>query len=132
MLDWRYLNTQSDLAEAAQNLRVKRACAGVFGHTHRVAAFCHGVHPMPRSQTDVFFAKLDVLRRDPVVLNCGSIGQPRDKINREHVLWIELSTQTLKSWFQPIVYDFHGHLSDLDGSDLIPEAKERIRAFHIL
>ena len=129
--DWRYLNAQSDFDEAAQTLRVNQACAGVFGHTHRVAAFYRGMHPIPLSQTDAFLAKLDVLRRDPIVLNCGSVGQPRDKINREHVLWIEISAQTFKCWFQPIFYDVDGHLSDLDNSDLIPEAKEHIRGFHI-
>jgi hypothetical protein len=46
-------------------------------------------------------------------------------------LLIEISVQTFKYWFQPMFYDVDGHLSDLDNSDLIPEAKERIRGFHI-
>ena len=129
--DWRYLNTQSGFTEATQTLRKNEACAGVFGHTHRISAFYRGVHPIPLSQTDAFLEKLDVLRRDPIVLNCGSVGQPRDKINREYVLWVEISAQTFKCWFQSIFYDVDGHLSDLDNSDLIPEAKERIRRFHI-
>lgn len=129
-LDWRYLNAQSDFDEAVQTLQVKQACAGVFGHTHRATAFYRGAHPFPLSQTDAFFAKLDVLRSDPIVLNCGSIGQPRDKINREHVLWVEISAQIFKFWFQNIIYDSELHVFDIDNSDLIPEAKERIRSFH--
>ncbi len=128
--NWRYLNTQSDLAEAAQALRENQACAGVFGHTHRIAAYYRGVPSTPLKKSNAFFVEFDNLRRDPIVLNCGSVGQPRDKINREHVLWIETSAQAYKYWFQPIFYDVDGHLSDLDTSDLIPEAKARIRGFH--
>ena len=130
-LNWRYLNAESDFDDAAQTLRVNQACAGVFGHTHRVAAFCRGAL-ISLPQTYPFLAKLDDLRCDPIVLNCGSIGQPRDKINRENILWIETSTQTFRFWFQPIFYDFDGYLSDLDKSNLFPDAKERIRQFHIL
>ena len=129
-IDWRYLNKQSDFEEAAQTLKVRQACAGIFGHTHRIAAFHRNMHSSSIAETNAFLLKLDTLRLDPIVLNCGSVGQPRDKINRECVLWIEKSAKTFKFWFEPIFYDVEGHLSDLYQSNLLPEAKERISRFH--
>jgi len=129
--NWRYLNTQADMEDAANTLHMKQACVGVFGHTHRIAIFHGGVHQLPLSQNDPFLENLGVLNCNPVVLNCGSVGQPRDKNNREHVLWVETSAQAVKCWFQPIFYEVEGHLADLEESTLIAEAKRRIRAFHI-
>jgi len=130
-LDWRYLNTATDLQDASGMLSDMGVHAGVFGHTHRIMLFQNQLNPLPISKASKF--STDVLQpsQPPIILNCGSVGQPRDIVNREHILVIDVDNKSLHCWFEPIVYDVEAHLADIRNSKLSPEAINHICSFHI-
>ena len=129
-LNWRYLNTSADLQDASNALNVMGVHAGVFGHTHRMMLFQNQLNALPLTRASKFRTEVFKTPQTPIILNCGSVGQPRDRINREHILVIEADNHNLQCWFEPIVYDVAAHIADIRNSDLTPEAKERICNFH--
>jgi len=73
--DWRYLECETVLAEAFDELAIKKCSIGIFGHSHRqmISLGGRGSQLVPR--VDRFFAEDD----GPYIVNAGSVGQPRGK-----------------------------------------------------
>jgi len=129
--NWRYLNSDNDLTEASDALREYKLPLGVFGHTHRMMVFQRRLYPLPIGRVAQFNTDNSRIRPEPLILNCGSVGQPRDKSNREHILVIDSHYQSYTYWFKPIEYDIDAHIADIMKSNLSPEAKNRVCQFHL-
>jgi diadenosine tetraphosphatase ApaH/serine/threonine PP2A family protein phosphatase len=91
---WRYLNQLDDYAEAARCLRDRDLRVGVFGHTHRPRIV---EWPSGRGLTDErrssVYAWKGVGLDDALLLNAGSVGQPRGKGGPAHVMWITVEEE---------------------------------------
>lgn len=129
-LNWRYLNSIEDLQEASDALDALNCHVGVFGHTHRMTLFQSQLRSLPITRETAFFVDISRGPLSPTILNCGSIGQPRDRLNREHILVIEKDHLGFHFWFEPIGYDIEAHITDIRKSSLTPEAKDRICKYH--
>lgn len=116
--DWTYLNSGDDVARASTVLDARGYRAGVFGHTHR--ARWHRDDP-PRG-TSLAWNEPHAL-----VLNVGSVGQPRDGTGRS--LIVRLDTEQLRATFEPIDYDVAGHVQTLRASGLPSPVIDRLVAF---
>lgn len=126
--DWRYLNSDSEHAEACAVLRQQELVAGVFGHTHRakiyagaLSAFLDIEMPLVLRQTD-----------GPFVLNAGSIGQPRSCVSHTvHVLFLERGAAGISTHFQPFAYDVSAHVAAVQASDMSSATVEKLVSFFV-
>lgn len=127
--DWRYLNSTDDHQVAAQWLTARKYRAGCFGHTHRIKLFQRDRFlRLPIKQAQVLGN--EALIADCLVINAGSIGQPRDRANGEHVLWLSSDSNGLSVQFDPLDFDIDHHRRAIGQSDLPAKVKNRILAFH--
>lgn len=114
--NWRYLNQVDDYADAAQALRERDLRVGVFGHTHRVRIV---EWPSGRGVTDerrtALYAWKALGLEDALILNAGSVGQPRSKGPPCHVMWVTVEEEV-----------------DVDVAAVPYAVEEHVRALHAL
>ena len=71
--DWSYIETETKIAEASKKLEKQKFFCGVFGHSHR-QYILQGSSLFSNS----FYSNLKDLKA-PVIVNAGSVGQPRGR-----------------------------------------------------
>lgn len=124
--DWTYLNTPQDHAQAAAALAFRGLRAGVFGHTHRAKVYS--------TRQPVGFLEAGQAPRTHcsgiVVLNAGSIGQPRASAPREVILWLDAAQDGFTHAFVPLAYDVAAHTGAIRRSDLPMQVKARCLDYH--
>lgn len=101
--DWRYLNSESDYAEAAATLVEEGASAGLFGHTHRAASFANG---------HLVTEPAGVLRLDrgaPHIFNPGSLGQSRTPTNACTMAWLTGTERGVTAHLVAVPFDVAAH-----------------------
>lgn len=118
--DWTYVESAETLTRARATLRERGLRAGVFGHTHR-----------PRWNGAVV-DELDHRWRDqdePLIVNVGAIGQPRDQSGLSWVARLTLQPQAITCAFDSITYDVGAHLEVVDSAGLQTESVAQIVSF---
>jgi diadenosine tetraphosphatase ApaH/serine/threonine PP2A family protein phosphatase len=117
---WEYVTTTG---AARTNLEAIRSRHGLNGHTHVPIAFSlEGdntgvVHPEAQSE-----ASLDGAR---MLINPGSVGQPRDGDPRSSYLTLDLATRRI-TWHR-VAYDIEAVQSRMQAADLPSRLVERLR-----
>lgn len=134
--NWRYLRTIQDHADAAAALRARDLRVGVFGHTHRAR-----IVPWP-GLLDLGAECLSLRDWQPVgeadalVVNVGSVGQPR---NLTATSMVGCMTRTPDARgatsvdidILPLSYDVDGHLASLQKLPLSPGTIGALQAFFV-
>jgi predicted phosphodiesterase len=126
--DWRYLNTDDELAAAAEQLATRPEPIGVFGHTHRRLAFHWEPtgHRRSRDAVDVAPVAGSPAR---LILNPGSIGQPRERDATSSFLRLTQRSGATRAEFVTIDYDVEAHLRSLRALPLGAAAIDRLCGF---
>ena len=71
--DWSYIETEKKITEAIKQLEKQKFLCGVFGHSHR-----QYILQGPSLFNNSFCSNLEDLKT-PVIVNVGSVGQPRGR-----------------------------------------------------
>lgn len=130
--NWDYLEDEEELLEASNMLRLRGAEVGIFGHSHRpkiIAVSDDGginyiddncIYLPPQSE-----------RGDIVIVNVGSVGQPRYKQGRSTFL---IMREAVKGGCQltlyGVEYDLSSHLNSIKKSTLSDETKKVLVSFY--
>jgi predicted phosphodiesterase len=126
--DWRYLYTTDDAREAAATLRERGFVGGVFGHTHRRQAFrfADGEHE-PSTLGD----RWSVNEQDAhtIIINPGSVGQPRHSDRRSTFLRLERRDGRAHGWVEEIEYDVDAHVRALRESSMSEATRDKLCRF---
>ena len=111
--DWSYLNTDDELAQAAQVLQGRNVRIGVFGHTHRAAVWrTSGRHSLPVNDLPIC-QTVSVDAEVPVLMNAGSVGQPRNSQKASSFAMLSLGKAGVDLEVVPFEYDVEGHKESL-------------------
>jgi hypothetical protein len=104
----RYLVADTDDAPACAALAARGARVGIFGHTHRPR--WRGCGPGAEPPLDEPLAcSLDT----PLLVNAGTVGQPRDLRRRSVILRIAIEADRAGATFEPVDYDVAAHVEAL-------------------
>lgn len=130
--DWRYLNSESSQADAANRLAEREFQVGIFGHTHRakicissdVEGSCRFVN-----QRQLAIDLADETSR--VVANAGSVGQPRCEKAESVLLRVTRENTSFRFQFLTIDYDLNSHLHRLRALPISEDAVERLVRYHL-
>ncbi|MEZ4238643.1 MAG: metallophosphoesterase family protein [Myxococcota bacterium] len=132
--DWRYLNHAEDYSLAAAALQARGVWAGMFGHTHRPRIVrwpaATGVHDEVCPALVGFRPEHE---DDTLVLNAGSVGQPRNLAGRSTVCCVTLGglEDPLDVEIETLEYDVAGHLAAVAALPLSKTARDRLAAFFV-
>jgi predicted phosphodiesterase len=129
--DWRYLNSDVDHRQAAERLEQRGHPIGVFGHTHRRKIFVRQRDGSTAWAADPFECSESALSTSNIVVNPGSIGQPRDRERRSSLLRIDRGSDGVRLAFDSIDYDVEGHLASIRSSRLSERTKARLCSFFV-
>ena len=123
--DWRLLNSLNEHLEAGVALAQRSLDVGVFGHTHR-PRFFDGVRPLGAVPFD---EALEASRGNPIVINAGAVGQPRDGTGQAVLLRLTLTEQTVRATFERVAYDLAAHIAAVRAAKLPSATIERLVNF---
>jgi predicted phosphodiesterase len=123
--DWRYLNSLGNHVEAAVALARRSLDIGVFGHTHR-PRFFDGVRPFGAAPFD---DPLEASRGNPIVINAGAVGQPRDGTGEAVLLRLALAKESVRATFERVSYDLAAHIAAVRAAKLPSATIERLVRF---
>ena len=121
--DWRYLNKAEDHEEARVVLQEQGLSVGVFGHTHRACVYLNG-KLLPAGSTTAD-------GRGTVILNAGSVGQPRDRPRTTYVLLLDAAASAVQATFLPFTYDEREHVRRIMATSMTEETRVRLASFHL-
>lgn len=126
---WAYLTSSEDHRLAAEVLRSRRLSVGVFGHTHRsrIIEFPSELgldDPDRMAATWVPQSDTDVL-----LLNAGSVGQPRNRQAVSTLLELEGDRDGWTVEVHPVEYDVEAHLATLQRLPVSDAAQARLARF---
>ena len=119
--DWSYIEKPQDTHRALQELRKKNVFSGVFGHSHRQLFI--GSKKNALYEMDAYSS--DVNNIDQLIINTGSIGQPRGK-GLGYVLLEIKNDKLLKASFEKIKINFENSIDLIRQTTLSQETKEKL------
>jgi predicted phosphodiesterase len=127
--DWTYLNGMADHRRAADVLLSRGIHVGVFGHTHRGK-----IVTMPEG-TGVDVERPHEAVWEPsdgrcLVLNAGSVGQPRNRAAQPTFLLLDHIGDAWHAKLKLLEYDVDAHIVALSRLPLSSATRERLIAFH--
>jgi len=123
--DWRYLSSLPNHVEAGVALAQRSLDVGVFGHTHR-PRFFDGVRPLGAVPFD---DPLEASRGNPIVINAGAVGQPRDGTGQAVLLRLTLTEKSVRATFERVAYDLAAHIASVRAAKLPSATIERLVRF---
>ena len=65
-------------------------------------------------------------RGNPIVINAGAVGQPRDGTGQAVLLRLTLTEQTVRATFERVAYDLAAHIAAVRAAKLPSATIERI------
>jgi len=127
--DWTYLNGLGDHRRAADVLLARGFHVGVFGHTHRGK-----IVTMPDG-TGVDEEHAHAAIWEPgegrcLVLNAGSVGQPRNRAAQPTFLMLHHIDDAWHAQLSLLEYDVDAHVVALSQLPLSAPTRARLIAFH--
>jgi predicted phosphodiesterase len=135
--DWRYLSTAESSREAAATLRARGRIGGVFGHTHRRGAL-RFAHAREATEGDAGLDgpeelgspwTVDESGAHTVVVNPGSVGQPRHRDGRSTMLRLARDRGVARGESLALSYDVDAHVRALRAHPFTEETRERLCRF---
>lgn len=130
--DWTYLNGPADLAKAAGALRGQGRTAGVFGHTHRAKVAVVGPGGEIRVTTPAGGEGRAVIPAggdDVVVVDPGSVGQPRDAAKASTLLFATSSRAGLALEHVRVPYDVESFRRGIMTAALSPATRAKLLGY---
>jgi predicted phosphodiesterase len=119
--NWSYLEESEDLSKAFQSLYKKQFFSGLFGHSHRQLFV--GKEKDNMLQIDDY--QCDDNKLDHLIINTGSIGQPRGKGAGYIVL--EMKDNSLnKAEFQKITINFDNSIDLINQANFSQETNDKL------
>jgi predicted phosphodiesterase len=131
--DWTYLNTEADLSCAAKVLLSRGYRVGVFGHTHRSMLCCLD-EPESISRRDfcVHVSASELASSAGVIVNPGSVGQPRNETCTSTVLLLTCGPRGIDLELVRFDYDIKAHRDTiLREVSLSESAREKLLGFFL-
>lgn len=122
--DWRYLNSAADCSEAAATLSQAGFRLGAFGHTHRALLFARTLRA-----AEACALPLEGFEESPLVLNPGSLGQPRNADKKPSFVWLRRDAIHLHVAFDWVDYDSGAHVDALARSGLSQPTLARLSRY---
>ena len=119
--DWSYIEKPKDLLRSFKELGRKDVFTGVFGHSHRqlfIGKKKNTLHDM-----DAYHS--DVNNIDQLIINTGSIGQPRGR-GLGYVLLDMNNAKLQKASFKKIKIDFENSIDLILQTKLSEETKKKL------
>ena len=95
--DWSYIEKPKNLYKAFQELHKKKVFAGVFGHSHRQLFI--GIKKNTLYRMNSYSATANNI--DQLIINAGSIGQPRGK-GQGYILLDIINSKLFKASFKKL------------------------------
>lgn len=124
--DWRYLNTEAELRDAAAALGERGHQVGVFGHTHRQKVV--GISGDKVRTSTVHSCSIPAA--DPLtVVDAGSVGQPRNQEKRSFLLRLDSRGGEFEFEFVPIDYDVDKHKALIRDAGLSDTTTDKLMGF---
>jgi predicted phosphodiesterase len=123
--DWRYLNDEQDLADAAECLLTRGFRIGVFGHVHRHRSLL--LHDTGGGE----YGDGDTVNEasSRAVITAGSLGQPRDTGRVASILKLHVDGAKCRSEFVPVEYDVAAHVAGIRASSMSDATKLKLCEF---
>jgi len=119
--NWSYLEEDKDLTKALKSLEDKNFFSGVFGHSHRQLF-------VARNGDDVYeiseYTSEDN-KIDQLIINTGSVGQPRGKGVGYVILEIK-DGELFKADFHKLKVNFDNSLDLISGANFKQETSEKL------
>ena len=128
-LRWAYLNSDADHRRAADVLRERDLHVGVFGHTHRsrIVEFPSGDGLGDDQRETGEWRRAH--ERSVLLLNAGSVGQPRNARSVSTILELEGEPGRWHVRVHPLTYDVSAHLDRLHQVPMPLEYRQRLARF---
>ena len=123
--DWRYLNSDHDHADAASRIAARGLGCGVFGHTHRARIFerrADGAEGFVTATGAHDAARI-------LVLNPGSVGQPRERGAGSSCLRLDVDRHGKDVAIIPIDYATDAHVATIARSTMSDRTKAKLVDF---
>ena len=119
--DWSYIEKPQELHRSFQELRKKNVFSGVFGHSHRQLFICSKKSTL--YEIDAYSSDVNTI--DQLIINTGSIGQPRGK-GLGYVL-LEIKNDKLhKASFEKIIINFENSIDLIRQTKFSQETKKKL------
>ena len=127
--DWRYLNNTGDLRDAAASVYTMGLSVGVFGHTHRSCV--NRVRPGSNLESACSWGVTwrPAARDEVLLVNAGSVGQPRHQNAISSMLEIEIDDHGVRPTIHELRYDVSAHLAATQGLPFDEETRRRLCSF---
>ena len=119
--DWSYIEKPQELYRSFQELRKKRVFSGVFGHSHRQLFI--GSKKNTLYEMDAYSSNVDNL--DQLIINAGSIGQPRGEGLGYVILEIK-NDKLFKASFEKIKINFENSINIIQQSKFSKETEKKL------
>lgn len=124
--NWTYMNKTDDILNAALKLNEKNINAGVFGHTHRNNNYI--VNVVNKTSKSFYDNNLDLnSNKEKLILNPGSIGQPRG--NKPNIMILNIGLANIS--FSNITIDINREIiiDMMNDTTLTLETKNKLNSF---
>jgi predicted phosphodiesterase len=118
--DWSYIEDIKNLEKSLKILRDKNFFSGVFGHSHRQLFMGNKKGMLHEIKEFHFSCNLDQL-----IINTGSIGQPRGN-GLGYVVMDFDGNKLIQASFKPIRINFDNSISLIQRADFSSETKEKL------
>lgn len=132
--DWSYMNEPDAFQRAAQELQRQGKAVGIFAHTHRPGFVRLGGTEMDEidlrqpSPGEVIESQVPS-GGDIVLIDTGSVGQPRDRARRSMFFVLEHKATDFRAAYRPVDYDVEDYLGALHRSGLSEETTARLAGY---
>ncbi len=123
--DWTYMNSCEDIKKCAKSLHTKKINVGIFGHTHRNKR--HIISDNFNICTIYSENTFNFNNNKQLILNSGSIGQPRN--SSLNFMMIEYNNEKLEYKDFAIKVDYGDMIMQIENTDLTPNAKENLKSY---
>ncbi len=122
--DWSYIEKKQDLHRSFQELLKKKVFSGVFGHSHRQLFI--GKKKETLYEMDGYSSNLNNI--DQLIINVGSIGQPRGRGIGYSLLEIK-NDKLFRASFEKIKINFENSIDLIRQTKLSQETKKKLTEY---
>ncbi len=119
--DWSYVEKPDNLNKSFQELRKKKVFAGVFGHSHRQLFFAIN----NKNIYEVEAYPVQSKNPDQLIVNAGSIGQPRGK-GSGYIIMELYNNELYKANFKKLKINFSNSIKLIKETKFSKETKKKL------
>jgi len=123
--NWKYLNDEKDILKAAGYLGKKGVKVGIFGHTHRNRKYIIEENSVNCISSVINEFKFNDNRK--LILNAGSIGQPRG--SSPNYTTLKISNNSIICEDRNVVFDNKAVVKQIYSATLSIETKNELSSF---